>query len=112
MTLTVEEMGAIIHLQSLDYPPHEACRDLGLNEKDFWATLAASDPCSAFATAYCIGRDNRILDENIPKEAGQQAYVTAFHRERGELSDIKAEIIEDAFTLYSVGSENPTEDKG
>jgi len=100
--LTADKLGAIIHLMSLDYPPHEVCRDLGFDEKDFWETLAEHDPCMAFEVAYLIGRDNRILDESIPKEAGQRAYIKALGKEQGDISELKMGIIEDALEGYGV----------
>lgn len=102
MTFTPQQLGAVIHLMALDYPPHETCRDLGISEVEFWKTLAEHDPCMAFETAYVIGRDNRILDENIPKEAGQRAYLKDWDKERGDLSELKMGIIEDALEEYGV----------
>lgn len=102
MTLTPQQLGAVIHLMALDYPPHETCRDLGISEVEFWQTLAGHDPCMAFETAYVIGRDNRVFDESIPKEAGQRAYLKKWDQERGDLSELKMEIIEEALEKYGV----------
>jgi hypothetical protein len=103
MSLTAKQLGAIIHLQSLDYPPHETCRDLGISEVEFWETLAESHPAVAFETAYVISRDNRLADKQWTEEEAvrvSEVKVAALRKVHQEAQEMKMEIIEDALALY------------
>jgi hypothetical protein len=99
--MDTRDIARIAQLLVLDYPVSAACRELEIEELDFWEALVTRMSVSnGIAVAYAMGRDFAALDKQIPLRAAGDAYdagskkaLESYRTELNFTEEIKSDLI-------------------